>query len=729
MSDKITGKKIPKQYDETASHGTKLSYGTYIGVVKNVNDPGRNGKLAVWIPLLGGAEDDSRNWITVRYASPFLGSTNTPGVQGQKSLAKTFSASSQTYGFWAVPPDVGNQVLITFINGDRNKGFWFACIFDRDGHYMVPGNPGGAPGTDFDVNTVESATLKGTINQLDTANIPLSEFNRYGKYSDPVATRKKAVHEFLAPSYIEQGLAGDIVRGPTRSSSQRDIPSGVFGWSTPGRPKNDPGYNANQNKNADPTKPIYERVGGHSFVMDDGDYYGQGQQIRLRSAGGHQLLMDDTTGAFYVINAAGSCWIELSPTGQMSVYSGSSINMRTRGDLNLHSDQKVSIYGQSGIEMFTDGEMILEGAKQVGITGGDSLFLHGFKRCVMASQNGPIQIDANGQISLKTKGLGIIDAAGKLQLQSGKAPDLPTLPKGITTYDHDDTMVAGNNWVTRKRATKSTVAVLPTHEPWNREGYDAVSNQRIGIADGPAPKQTFVGGDRAASGRIIQSTVPEVGSALPDNYLDRFPGVKQGLTTTLGSNLLPKTNSYTSRSAPKATAPCGTLSQDKLSSLQAGIAYLETRGDPEKDGSDYEQVNRLRYAGRYQHGAQSLETLGYLKPGSYQQYGNAAFDRPECWSGKNGISNGRDYLGSPGEQEKAQQELTIRNYRQLSAAGVITADSPPEHVGGMLAVAHLLGAGGATRWARTGDGRDANGTTGATYYAAGSYAIQNKISY
>jgi hypothetical protein len=55
--------------------------------------------------------------------------------------------------------------------------------------------------------------------------------------------------------------------------------------------------------------------------------------------------------------------------------------------------------------------------------------------------------------------------------------------------------------------------------------------------------------------------------------------------------------------------------------------------------------------------------------------------------------------------------------------GAITADMPPEDVGGMLAASHLLGAGGANTWRKGGGGADANGTTGDTYFQKGKYAV------
>ena len=167
-NNKILGKDIPKWVDiDQAVRGIKLHHGTYIGVVKNILDPNKLGRMQVWISEIGGNENDNKNWLTVRYASPFLGSTYTTGADlKSKNKSERFSQVSQTYGFWMVPPDVNNKVLVTFANGDPNKGFWFACIFDRPNHWAIPGNGGGQAGVDFDVNSIEDSTVRTAVGKL-----------------------------------------------------------------------------------------------------------------------------------------------------------------------------------------------------------------------------------------------------------------------------------------------------------------------------------------------------------------------------------------------------------------------------------------------------------------------------------------------------------------------------------------------------------------------------------
>jgi hypothetical protein len=66
---------------------------------------------------------------------------------------------------------------------------------------------------------------------------------------------------------------------------------------------------------------------------------------------------------------------------------------------------------------------------------------------------------------------------------------------------------------------------------------------------------------------------------------------------------------------------------------------------------------------------------------------------------------------------------TKKNYTQLLSNGTVTQDTTVDEVGGLLAVSHLLGAGGAKTWRNTGGGADANGTTGDTYFQKGKFAV------
>ena len=226
-SDKQSTNRIPDWAGNYKPTGVKLDPGPFIGIIKNNSDPARQGRLAVWIPDIGGDENDPTKWYVVRYASPFFGSTlGLPGSDDPTS----FAFSQQTYGFWAVPPDVNNQVLLTFVMGDPSRGFWFGCIPNLQTMHMLPGlaRPDGNTFIGNSKINLDTGFGQGRISSnsyLPTAEPSLERaiFDNSPKFYD----LPKVVHTWQANIVIEQGLDQDPVSGTVTSSIQRETRSQV----------------------------------------------------------------------------------------------------------------------------------------------------------------------------------------------------------------------------------------------------------------------------------------------------------------------------------------------------------------------------------------------------------------------------------------------------------------------------------------------------------------------
>lgn len=281
----------PDSIREDTALGRPRLYGTYLGIVKGNADPQRMGRLSVYIPDLGGSPDDETTWYVMSYASPFAGATNLDNNAKDGEGAKKMSGTQMSYGWWAVPPDVNNEVICCFINGDTARGVWFGCLYQQFMNHMVPA-------VGLNVSTDEE------INQKNLP--PVCEYNRKDKGQN-IWDPKRPVFEPLHNGLVEQGLYNDPERGPASTGARRESPSNVYGFSTPR---------------------------GNNIHIDDKE---DNEFIRLRTRSGVQILIHETTGYIYMISKKGNSWFELSDEG-INMYSKESISMRSEKNINLHSD-------------------------------------------------------------------------------------------------------------------------------------------------------------------------------------------------------------------------------------------------------------------------------------------------------------------------------------------------------------------------------------------------------
>ena len=198
----------PEAYDLQPEGRSIQLDGIYVGFVKAVDDQQRMGRVKVWIPEISGDPLDEAQWFTCSYASPFAGATNILNVTPGPSWRNT----QRSYGFWFVPPDLENEVLCCFINGDPGRGVWFGCLYQQNMNHMVPGIPG------------DSAS----------DGLPVAEYNKL-KANVSVNTATAPIYSPLADALKIQGLDRDAARGVSGSGARRDEPiNSVFGILTPG---------------------------------------------------------------------------------------------------------------------------------------------------------------------------------------------------------------------------------------------------------------------------------------------------------------------------------------------------------------------------------------------------------------------------------------------------------------------------------------------------------------
>ena len=434
--------------------------GPYIGTVKVTNDPLKMGRLGVNIPALTRTNNpDTGAIIWCQYLSPFYGAKSIKAVSEIDPYL--YKETQHSYGMWAVPPDVDTDVLVIFAKGEQktSTAFWIGCVQKPLVNQQVPGY--GATANTSKAAEAQEASETSKLADYGTDFLPSADKWKY------------PVNDILADQLKKQGLVQDTVRGTTSSSARRESPSKVFGISTPGRihPRS-----RELNIGLDNTKVKTDRVPGHSFVMDDGAADGTNQLTRLRTASGHQLLMNDTEGVVYLANGSGKAFIEMDTDGTVSVYSDGGINLRSGRDFNLHSDMNINFHAKGSLNFTAEQNVNLNAEMNVHAMA---------KEAIRVSSQGSLSSYAGTVLSSFSAGTQLHGSRGNFDLagaqvhfnsQPARAGWGPSWLKpdaigikvtdGLIDIDDDNPLPQGKP---NKIENKTTVSDFVTHEPYDRQ--------------------------------------------------------------------------------------------------------------------------------------------------------------------------------------------------------------------------------------------------------------------
>ena len=436
----------------------------YVGIVKDNVDAQRMGRVAVWIPELGGQPNDKNSWFIVSYASPFAGVTPSADLRPDGSTME--DGGQRSYGFWMQPPDLDNQVLVCFANGDAGRGFWFACIYQQNMNHMVPGIPSGKP-----------------LEETDTcsAQPPVVEYNKAG--NEPVIDPRRAVFTPLHDGLTKQGLYSDDQRGTSTAGARREAPSKVFGWITPR---------------------------GNTIHIDDNP---DNEFLRFRTRSGAQVLIHETEGYIYANSKNGNSWVQISDYG-VDVYSQGSVSLRAEGSLNLHSDTSLNIEADGNLNLRAGGNLTLQSANHTYIAGNGNLALQvGGKLSGSAAgelhlgAGGSLRLGAGGEIS-QTSGGENIRSAPFIRDNDGGAP-APDILEAAVEKPRELPETVGVAPCFSQTTRQTIVRRLPTHEPYAgheaNQGGGGIGASADEFASTDDVVETAEGGDSVVPNEAVTS--------------------------------------------------------------------------------------------------------------------------------------------------------------------------------------------------------------------------------
>ena len=382
--------------------------GPFLAKVVSHLDPTYMGALEVELLHEVGNQDSREGQLrTVKYLSPFYGVT---GFDYVGEDPDDHDNTQKAYGMWFVPPDVGTIVVCIFIGGDVRKGYWMGCVLEEGMNFSLPGYAA----TEFVVDDTRKTNT-------DKTRVPVSEYNKVAHEPSTDTTSIAKPENHISVSLEAQGLLQDDIRGITSSSARREVPSMVFGISTPG-PIDKNGKKDSFGKHESKVAAGFvSRLGGSSFVMDDGDDKWErktkptdgppeyvnvedgetgerdrphNELIRIRTRTGHQILLHNSEDLIYIGNSRGTAWIELCSDGKIDIYAEDSVSIRTKQDFNFYADRDINLEAGRNFNTKVGAEMHTH-------VGADQILIVDQNQTVHIKQNQSIIVDADQKIQVK----------------------------------------------------------------------------------------------------------------------------------------------------------------------------------------------------------------------------------------------------------------------------------------------------------------------------------------
>lgn len=363
----------------------RAKYHIVEGVVLDSSDPQQEGRLKVWCPAVDGDNYsiEALPWAT--YVSPLAGQTL--DYPGGSSAQPTLGFHS--YGFWAIPK-VGAAVLVGFLYGDVNRRFYLGSYFSTHGNRSLPTGR----------------------NRPDRAKAPVSDT------FDPVEPQTSNLN-------AQFGGNLDAPQARTRGAYERqvaqdkDVKDGAEGY-----------QKGVLESGLDPQTYCLTTPGRHVILFQD---HPTTARLRLKSAEGHQVILDDANERIYVSTSHGKTWLELDKDGHVHLYGAASVSIGAGGDVNLAANGSVNIAAGGNLNLSAGGSARLSACGDVSLSGGT----------VNITSGGGFNILASGEL---------LQTAATIHLNGPPATEAPCAGGPSITPDHEpwqrptSTAKRGPNW-------------------------------------------------------------------------------------------------------------------------------------------------------------------------------------------------------------------------------------------------------------------------------------------
>ncbi len=331
-------------------------HGVTIGTVVDTNDPQQMGRVrAVCLALNDDPDTLITNIAWASYATPF-GGTIQAGTMGKDDSSVT---GPHAYGMWAIPK-IGSQVLIMCLDGNPQTRIWIGCLHTPMATHTMPHGRFSYKSDDV---FPEDEKPVGPVSTFELNIEPLHTNLRTAFGTAPgnenFEFQSRGADFQVSGVGLKQGadttsrVEDDEDETVTGSSlSKTDVKTSRQGYQTSRIAPNQ--FTSLTPRNLDNTVTSIVSPGFHAMSMDDRQ---ENCRFRIRTTGGHQIIMDDTNERIYISTASGENWIEMDEKGNIDIFTSGKLSVHAKHDINFTSERSIRMYGKAGIHLKSDKEV------------------------------------------------------------------------------------------------------------------------------------------------------------------------------------------------------------------------------------------------------------------------------------------------------------------------------------------------------------------------------------
>ena len=264
------------------------------------------------------------------------------------------------------------------------------------------------------------------------------------------------------------------------------------------------------------------------------------------------------------------------------------------------------------------------------------------------------------------------------------------------------------------------IQLLPTNvlpwalpmQPITSAATSGVGTTPVGIVTGSWVVGFFLDGDEGQKPVIMGTIAGKPSASVEASIKKKQSQVLQGVLKDERGNVV-----VDEMGNPIQNIDQVVYERDSLKPLKSqDLAKLfDSLGNKLSSGS-YSYVSSTGDLGKYQFSASTLIDLGYVKRPLGGIITNSILDDNTLWVNRDGIGSKNNFLSSDTIQESAMFEYTKANYNTLVRLGKIKETDEYPIVGGLLAVAHVMGPKNADKL----DKKNAAGEKAEDYFVLGN---------